>query len=377
MPTRVVQLLADLVAIPSVNPRRGQDPGGESAVARYISAWARQHGFRTRLEEVLPGRENVYVWVPGTHPGQLLLQSHLDTVEVDDMDAPFTLTEHSGRWYGRGACDAKAQLAIFMTAIERSDSTPHPDILLAGCIDEEDHYRGVSRLCAGGLIDADTIGAIVGEPTNLRCVTAHMGVLRGTLTATGPGGHSSQGGRVMNPIETLAEVISYLAGPERKRLGSLRHPLLPPPTLTVTTVTGGEAINVLPRRVTACYDRRTLPAEDPQAVWATLADQIHHRWPAVTADQPLLADQGLETPPDAGVVKAFRTALSGLGLPAEPIGVPFGSDASKIARLGVACVVFGAGSIEQAHTPNEYVDEGQLHTAVEVISGCLCAAVTK
>lgn len=375
-PTREAQLLGELVAIPSINPRSGSSATGETQVAQYIQRWAARRGFDVELIEVSAGRSNAIVRIPGTEAGCILLQSHTDTVETDGMSVePFTLTSDDGRWYGRGSCDAKGQLAAFMTAIERVTGAidGHHSIVLAACVDEEEHYRGVTALCANGLsgIGEDTIGAVVGEPSELRCVVAHKGVLRGSITARGAGGHSSRPTESENPINTMAEVICHLAGPVVERLASDRHPLLGSASLIVTMIEGGEAINIIPRQVTARYDRRTLPAEDPQEVWAQLKDELESRWPSVTVAEPSLIDHGLDSAPDSPFVSQFTAVLDRLGLEAEPVGAPFGSDASKIARLGIDCVVFGAGSISKAHTADEFIPDTELTAAVDVIASLL------
>lgn len=376
MTSREATLLAEMVAIPSVNPRSGSCVGGETLVARYIRDWAVGLGFDAELAEVEPGRSNVYVRIPGTLDGLVLLQSHTDTVEIDGMTVePHRLSLVDGRWYGRGSCDAKGQLAAFMAAIERAVATgEHHSILLAGCIDEEEHYRGVTALCAHAAAadGEDVIGAVVGEPSELRCVVAHKGVLRGTITARGSGGHSSRPGDSPNPINELAEVISYLAGPVTDQLAKAHHPLLGSPTLAVTTIHGGDAINIIPRTVAVGYDRRTLPTEDPMAVWRELKSGIEDRWPVVTVDPPTLIDHGLDAAAGSNFIGRFGAAMHRSGLRFEPVGVPFGSDASKIARLGIDCVVFGAGSIDQAHTSDESVPDDELTTATAVIAELLC-----
>lgn len=371
---RVRELLRDLVAIDSVNPRGGGAVGGESAVAQYVHHWAASHGFSAELTEVDPGRHNVIVRIDGALPGTLLLQTHLDTVETDGMVVePFVLTERDGRWYGRGSCDAKGQLAIFMAAIEMVPAAERHSVILAGCTDEEESFHGVSHLCRNGSagIGHDLIGGVVGEPTELRCVVAHKGVLRGGFTAHGPGGHSSRPAGVPNPIVTMAEVASYLSGPHADELRGLSHPLVGEATLTLTMISGGDAINIIPRSVTLRYDRRTLPAEDPLKVLDALRRSISARWPEVVVDPPSLADGGLDAGVDSEIVRRMGLAVAQQGLDPTPVGVPYGSDASKINRIGIPCVVFGAGSIGDAHTPDESVEIEQVLRGVDVIAALL------
>jgi acetylornithine deacetylase len=353
--SRVEEILADLVAIASVNPRDGESDGGETRVGEHIAAWARGHGLEAELEESLPGRSNVYVTVPGTLPGRILLQSHTDTVEVQGMTVePF----HMRRY------DDKIVAAVESVV---QSGAPHHEVMLAGCVDEEERYRGVLTLCER---DGDFAGAIVGEPTELRMVVAHKGVVRCRIYVEGPGGHSSTPQGRLNPISVCAQIVDHLDTVVTPRL-PLDDPLLGPATLVVTMIEGGEAINVIPREASLRLDRRTLGREEPMEVWRALKDEIESRWPEAVVEEPSLIDYGLEAAEGSAFTQAMGAALVGAGLDPTGIGVPYGSDASKIVRMGVPCVVFGAGSISNAHTPDEFVSVTQLERGVEVISALL------
>lgn len=371
--SRVLELLADLVAIPSINPRCGGDPGGESAVAAYVAAWAEERGWPVELAEAEPERMNAYVTVPGELPGAVILQTHSDTVRTDGMPEPFSLQVRDGKAYARGACDAKGQLAAFMAAQEQvaGGGQPQHSVLLAPCVDEEEQFRGVVALCdwlrrrsADG--SELPMGAIVGEPTQLVAVAAHNGVLRGRIVCHGPGGHSSRPGGVRNPITVAAAVVQHLATTEAEQLASMDGGF-GSPTLAVTLIEGGEAINIIPREVALSYDRRVLPGEDPDLVWQRLRDDLEHTFEGVTVERPMLADHGLSPTADSPFTQAVLRA-TGTNVVTH---VPFGSDASKIARLGIPALVFGAGSIDRAHKVDEYVEVDQLEQAVAMLSAVL------
>ncbi|MGC0251843.1 M20/M25/M40 family metallo-hydrolase [Pseudactinotalea sp. Z1748] len=374
---RTEQILAELISIPSVNPRHTAADGGETRIAEHLARWAQGHGWPGRLDEALPGRSNGVVTIPGELPGTIVLQTHSDTVEVQGMTVePFRMERAAGRVTGRGVCDAKGQLAMFMAALERvaDDDQPHHTIVLAACVDEEERFRGVLDLCTR-LDPEEVLGAIVGEPTELALVTSHKGVLRGRILIDGPGGHSSMPDGVVNPITVAAEVIAYVAGEMDVRLRELTDPQVGAASLTLTMIDGGDAINIIPRQVALSYDRRTLPGEDPHAVWTKLQRDLEGRFNGVRVEEPALADPGLPHS-EAPLVHTFQDVLSRHDLPAAAVGVPYGSDASKIARLGIPAMVFGAGSIKQAHTPDEYLDLDQLHRGVEVLHDLLTTDLT-
>jgi acetylornithine deacetylase len=117
-------------------------------------------------------------------------------------------------------------------------------------------------------------------------------------------------------------------------------------------------------------DRRLLPHESAEQVlkeYQALLDEIERTDPTfdVQMEEPLLVDGALDTSPDSEVARVSSQVLGEMGLDAGLAGVPFGSDASKLASVGVPSIVFGPGSIDQAHAAVEYVDLQQVHQAHE------------
>ncbi len=360
----VLDLLRDLVRIPSVNPRGAPGDGGETAVAVYVRDWLGRHGVRAELHEVLPGRCNVVAVVPGRDPAVVLLESHLDTVETDGMTVrPHDGETRDGRLYGRGACDAKGPLAAFMlAAAELARGGPPPlTLVLAGVCDEEHAYRGVLHLLET-LADRPVVGALVGEPTGLVPATAHKGVVRYTVRTTGRPGHSSRPEEAVNAISLMAPVIAHLTA---TRPAVAPHPLLGPATRSVTRVRGGTGPNTIPGSCEVDIDRRTLPGEDPEAVWQQDRDELTALGTEV--DPPFTVDPALDTPPGTPVVSALCDALAAHGRPHHIQGMPFGTDASKLARAGMPSVVFGPGSVTDAHAAAESVDLAEVELAARIV----------
>uniref|UniRef100_A0AAU2A281 Probable succinyl-diaminopimelate desuccinylase n=1 Tax=Streptomyces sp. NBC_00093 TaxID=2975649 RepID=A0AAU2A281_9ACTN len=368
MTTEVEGLLRDLVRIPSVNPRGGPGDGGETAVAEYVRDWLRRRGVRAELYEVLPGRHNVVAVVPGRSAETVLLESHLDTVETDGMTVdPYAGEIRDGRLYGRGACDAKGPLAAFMLAVaELAAGEPPPrTVVLAGVCDEEHAYRGVLHLL-DTLADRSVVGAIVGEPTGLVPAVAHKGVVRYTIRTRGRAGHSSRPEEAVNAITLMAPVIAHLAAHAPT---TPPHPLLGPATRTVTRIRGGTGPNTIPGVCEADIDRRTLPGEDLDTVWQ--ADRTELAALGAEVDPPFTVDPALETASDADIVTALREALREHGHPYEVQGMPFGTDASKLAGAGIPSVVFGPGRVEDAHAAEESVEVKEVELVTRVVIATL------
>ena len=371
----VLLTLADLVAINSINPAyEGGVP--EEGVARYVEAFFTRIGIETFRQEVLPGRSNVIARLPGRNAGRrIVLEAHMDTVSIAGMTIdPFVSAVTDGRLYGRGSCDTKAGLAAMMHALaylrERS-ITPPCEVWLAAVVDEEHAFRGVLKLCENLQADA----AIVAEPTELRAVIAAKGVLRWKLRTRGKAAHSAKPHLGISAINHMAHVLLALER-EATVLAARTHPLLGPATLNVGLIRGGEQINFVPDRCEISIDRRLLPGENPQEVWTAtgaLLTALGRELPgfAFEMDAPSIADGPLETSDTDPAALLAQRILADLGLNAGLTGVPFGSDASKLARHGVPSIIFGPGSIDRAHAAVEYVECDQVIGALSFYLGFL------
>jgi acetylornithine deacetylase len=379
MSTQVRELLQTMVSVPSVNPRDVEAPPngtGEGPLAALVASTLEGAGLEVRLDQVLPGRPNVIATLAGRDRGRaLLLETHLDTVEVDGMTIPpFTPEVRGGRLQGRGSCDAKGCLAAFMTALTgaaRRGVRPPTDVVLAAVMDEEHRFRGVLRV----LDDAPRYrAAVVGEPSELRLVAAHKGSVRIEVRAHGRTAHSSQPADGDNAVERMADVIAFVRdrlAPDAERIP---HPLTGPATVCPTIVRGGSGFNVVPGSCSLFLDRRTLPGEDAHAVWREYRDRIQSLAPgAIEVVPPALVDLALDTPRSSPVVEALAAAMRAHGLDPDPIGVNYGTDASKIADRGIPSVVFGPGSIADAHQPDESVELAQVEAAAEVVAELIAA----
>lgn len=359
---RLVALLSDLVAIESVNPAY-PGGGGEAAVADYVADHCRRLGLDVTRQTVLPGRDNVLAALrtPGA-AGALLFEAHTDTVGLDAMGERALRPEvREGRMYGRGACDTKASLAAMLVALEALQERRDElgvDVLLLAAVDEEHQFRGVlSFLDAGHAVHA----AVVGEPTDLRVVVAHKGCVRWRLTARGRAAHSSRPEEGVNAIDRMADVLLALRERLQPRLRGRDHPLTGGPTLSVGRIWGGTGVNVVPDACTVEVDRRVIPGEDPLGALAevdALLDELRSGDPTlgVEREPPFVVDWPLATPPDASIVRAVGAACRDMRLDPTPIGVAYGTDASKLWALGgIPSVVLGPGSISRAHTADEFV----------------------
>ena len=367
----VIELLADLVAIPSVNPMGSDANGpefGEARMAEYVAGFLERHGVHVERQAVLPGRENLLAHVVGrSERGSILFETHMDTVRVDNMEiAPFEPVQRDGKLYGRGSCDAKASLAAMMrTMVEARRRTPAMDVWLCAAVDEEYTFGGAAYLVRSGFRAGS---ALVGEPTGLQVVTAHKGAARWRLTAHGRSAHSATPWEGENAIYKMARVISAL----ERHAGALQaqtpHPRLGPRTLNVGTIEGGQTVNTVPDRCQITVDRRVLPGEDLATVAGSMDAFLAAEGLAGLVEvTEILRDPPMELAQDSPWAQTVLAAARQV-VPADFAAVHYGTDASKFAGAGMPSLVMGPGDIAQAHTANEWVRIDEVRAAVEVYS---------
>jgi acetylornithine deacetylase/succinyl-diaminopimelate desuccinylase-like protein len=354
--SRTDKLLAELVALPSVNPAflpGGHPDAGEQRVAEFLAATAARAGLEVDLVPVLPGRPNLIARLrpAGSVRQTILLAPHLDTVVAEP--GQFVPRRRNGRLYGRGACDTKGSVAAMLDALlelARQPGRPqHTEIIFAGLADEENWQAGSRALVESGL-RADL--AIVGEPTRLQAVTAHKGSVWLELTTRGRAAHGSTPQLGRNAVLAMARVVVALETRYAAALRRRRHPLLGTGTVNVGRIAGGRQPNIVPDDCTILVDRRTLPGETEAGVLRELGAFFRAQKLVVrTASTKAAACPALETPVAHPPVRAFLASLR----QTRPLGVDYFCDAAVLAAGGIPSVVFGPGDIAQAHTVDEWI----------------------
>jgi acetylornithine deacetylase/succinyl-diaminopimelate desuccinylase-like protein len=391
--TRTEKLLAELIALPSVNPAfvpppfmvgtarravrweaelppdaRAARPHllvGEQRVADFLASVAARAGLEVELQKVLPGRSNVIARLlpPGKIRQTILLAPHLDTVGADESQ--FIPRRKNGRLYGRGACDTKGSIAAMLAALcELANAKSRPletEIVFAGLVDEENAQAGSRALAASGF-KADL--GIVGEPTRLQVVTAHKGSLWLQLETHGRAAHGATPQLGQNAVHEMARIVDALETDYAMRLRKRRHPLLGTATVNVGMIYGGAQPNIVPDRCVITFDRRTLPGETETSVRREIAALLRAKGLSAKISSTKLAPcLPLETNPKLPLVRNFLRSVG----QTRPAGVDFFCDAAVLSRGGIPSVVFGPGDIAQAHTADEWISLDSLERGKNLI----------
>ena len=378
-------LLKQLIAIPSVNPM-GRDLEGptiyEGRMSDFLVRFFTERAIECERISVSAGRDNVIAHVAGASGlPTILLDAHQDTVPVDEMTIdPFDPVVREGRIYGRGACDVKGGMAAMIWAIDRlvrEGGGNHPTVILTCTCDEERGQLGAAdivRLFGEANVKRsrwlrstpDMI--IVAEPTDLNVAVAHRGATRWQLRTHGKAAHSSDPSRGENAIYRMAKLISVLEEYAGELATSPAHPLCGPKTLSVGRIEGGESINIVPALCTIEIDRRVIPGEDRLEVISQVDAYLRAR---LDFDfemlPPTSISHALSDDNNGDLAARLIVASSSVCAASRIVGLAFGTHAARYAQAGVPSVVFGPGSIEQAHTKDEWLDTQQLEQAGEIL----------
>lgn len=354
-------LLRDLISIPSVNP--DGDPGlpaercGEQAIGVFLADLLANAGASVEVEEVAPGRPNVLGRFPSDRPDKpvLLFAPHLDTVGVGNMTIdPFAAEERDGRIYGRGASDTKGPMAAMLAAIfslgEKIAELPY-QVHFVGFAAEESGQHGSKHFAATRA--ADYAFAIIGEPTRMTVVNTHKGCAWCRIDVPGKAAHGSTPDRGDNAILRATRIIQHLDTSFREELRNAVpvDPLLGHSTLNIGMIQGGVRANIVPSHCQITVDIRTTPgllasATDPATRLRRAVAEID---PEATVTNAGTSAAPLDTDPGHPVARQLAAAGEGFE------GAPWFCDASHLAAAGLPSVAMGPGSIEQAHTEDEWI----------------------
>jgi acetylornithine deacetylase len=369
------RLLRDLVALPSVNPmgRPAQGPEFyEHRVTDYLEGFFRDLGVPWERQPTAPLRDNVVARCELPGPRRtVMLEAHTDTVPTDNMTIdPFGARVEGDRLYGRGACDIKGGLAAMLSAfarVVRERPAQAANVIMACCVDEEYTFKGVQELVRRGL-KGDV--AVVAEPTGLDIVHAHKGVVRWDVFTTGRSCHSSTPEQGVNALYRMGRLLTAIEQYAERLRASRADPLLGPPTLSVGRIEGGTSVNTVPDSCRIEVDRRLIPGEDPLAAPAHFVEYLRGEAGidfAFTCAEPWMSKTPLGPERSGELVRRLGEAIDSVRGGHRVRAVPFGTDASTIARAGTPAVVFGPGDIARAHTCDEWVSLDEVEQASEIL----------
>ncbi|HEX7025114.1 MAG TPA: ArgE/DapE family deacylase [Gemmatimonadales bacterium] len=369
--TDLIRTLSDLVRIDSINPTLVPGAPGEAEIARYVADWLRGAGLQVTVFEPEPGRPSVAGRLRGRGGGKsLMLNAHMDTVDVEGMAEPWSGVVREGRLYGRGSYDMKGSLAACMAAAKGLAESGEPlrgDVVVAAVADEEYGSIGTADL----LTHLRTDAAIVTEPTSLRVCRAHKGYLWIEVEVTGRAAHGSRFDQGIDANLRMGRFLHALEGLERELRSRPPHPLVGPPSLHAALLSGGTGLSTYAARSVVRIERRTVPGETERGAVA----EIDALLAALRAEDPalqisrttLFTRDPFEVGKEAGIVRTLDVAAGAiLGRAPVHFGDTPWMDSALTAAAGIETVVFGPHGAG-AHAAEEWVDVESVVSTAEVL----------
>ncbi len=365
----VVELLQQLIKIPSVNPddAPGTDKTHEQDIADWLKPLLEGHGFKVTLEEVLPGRPNLIARSPGpTSRKRIMLAPHLDTVGVGGMTIdPFCGDIKDGKIWGRGASDTKGPMAaMIMGLVENKEILAELPVAVdfVAFMGEESVQQGSKHFTQHHADEYEF--AIAGEPTLLNLVHVTKGATWITVEAHGKAAHSSQPQLGENAIMILARSLDMINRKLSNRLATYTHPILGHSTLNIGTIAGGSRPNIVPDYACAQIDFRTTPSLQEAGGAVELLEDFISEMKLPIKIKSAHENPPMETPSDNEYI-AKILASSPIS---KTVGAPWFSDAAHLTSGGIPSICSGPGSIDQAHTKDEWIKISDLESGVTFFS---------
>lgn len=361
-----------LIASPSISSGNSQLDQSNLGVIHLLAEWLEALGFEIKIKPLSERKANLIATLGDTErKNGLVLSGHTDTVPYDEgcwsVD-PFAATIKDDRLYGLGSADMKSFFVLVLEAVRhyRRKELSRPVVVLATA-DEESSMNGARALAREGI----RLGrcAVIGEPTGLRPIRMHKGVMMESIRVTGRAGHSSNPALGASAAEGMLTVLGELLIWRSELQSRYKNPLfeVAVPTLNIGSIHGGDNPNRICARCESQIDIRPLPGMD----MAELRHALKQRLEAVLSLQPRLSletvslMEGLpafETPAETELVRLCEK-LSGQSAGA----VAFGTEAPFLSQLGMETVILGPGSIDQAHQPDEYLSLAHIEPAIRLL----------
>lgn len=370
--TRIfTERLAQLVAQPSISSTSKQFDMSNRGVIELLANWLQPRGFQVEIMDLPDNKANLIATL-GSGPGGLVLAGHTDTVPCNPdrwQQSPFELVDRDNRFYGLGATDMKGFFPTILAAMDELGEQLHtlkqPLIVLATA-DEESSMSGARALAEAGRPKARY--AVIGEPTGMRPIRMHKGIMMESVRVQGIAGHSSNPALGRNALETMHAVIADLLQFRHQLQAAHHNPgfAVDVPTLNLGHIHGGDNPNRICGHCEMHFDLRPLPGMDIDELRETIAGRL----------QPIA--ERLQTPISLehliGGVDAFEEpATSQLVKIAERLtghssaAVAFATEAAFMQQLGMQTIVMGPGSIDQAHQPDEFLAHDQIRPAIRTL----------
>lgn len=373
---KTLTMIEELIAQPTVSSTSLELDQSNHQIIHLLANWMESIGWQVDIIPVTEHKANLVATLGCIdQPDGLVLSGHSDTVPFDEQlwqSDPFTVKERDQRLYGLGCTDMKAFFALAIAAARdlTAKDLSKPLTLVATC-DEESSMAGAKALLASGR----KLGryAVIGEPTDLRPVHMHKGIITESIRIEGQSGHSSDPSLGANALEAMHIVLSILLEWRNELQSKHQNPAfkIPYPTLNLGYIHGGDNPNRICGHCETQIDIRPIPGMELDELKSTLREKLevsvkHNSKLVLTVHSLFDGLPAFCTPEQSEFLKTLENLLD---TPAE--SVAFGTEAPYFNQMGMETVVIGPGSINQAHQANEYLDMRQIQPGIDLLQSLI------
>lgn len=374
-PPPLITMMSQLIASPSISSSQASWDQSNKKVIELLESWLSSLGFSCEVMAIpnRPNNVNLIATI-GHGEGGLVLSGHTDTVPYDQgrwQSDPFSLEERDNKLYGLGSCDMKGFFAVVIDTLRDMDlrQLKEPLIILATA-DEESSMSGARALVNQQKIKARY--AVIGEPTQLKPIYAHKGIMMERIQIKGQSGHSSNPALGNNAMDAMHLVMSELMTFRQQLKKKYRDAsfVIDYPTMNFGCIHGGDSANRICGKCELDFDLRALPGMSNQSLMEeiqAILPKIEETTGTTIEMHSLFEDiPSFLTSTDSDILKTCEALTQQTG-----DSVAFCTEGPFLNQLGIETLILGPGSIDQAHQPNEFMALDQIKPMQHILRGLI------
>lgn len=365
-----IDMMSQLISIPSISCTQEHLDQSNKPVIELLANWADSIGFNCEIQQINQTNKFNLVASAGQGTDGLMLSGHTDTVPYDETQwnsDPFELTLKNDRFYGLGSCDMKSFIALALEASKQIDfkKLKRP-LVLCATADEESDMSGARWLQKH--FNHSIKHCIIGEPTDLKPIHQHKGILMESITFHGQAGHSSDPNNGNSALEGMLDFMNAIKNYRQELQNNHQNPAfaVPIPTLNLGHIHGGDNPNRICAKCQLDIDLRFLPGMS----LSSLRDSIHqiahlvaeNRDLSVNFDMLFKGLPALDTDINSEITQFLEMQSKH-----KSKTVAFATEGPFFNDLGMNTMIFGPGSIDQAHQADEYLAKNQINPSISII----------
>ncbi|WP_344799591.1 acetylornithine deacetylase [Litoribacillus peritrichatus] len=371
----LIDRMSTLIALPSVSCTHPDMDMSNLPVIEALADWFERMGFAIEIQHVpnQPGKANLIATL-GSGPGGLVLSGHTDTVPFNENrwnSNPLKLDQRDNKLYGLGTCDMKGFFSVVIEAVlPYLDKPLQQPLIVLATADEESSMSGARALAQQGYPKARY--AVIGEPTSLKPIHMHKGIMMEVVRIQGKAGHSSNPDLGNNALEAMHSVMGELISFRQELASNYQNAdfQVSVPTLNLGCIHGGDNPNRICGHCELQYDLRALPGMSND----DLRESIRQRLiPLGEQFNVKLTSEALfdGVPSFASEKTSEMVQLAEKLTGHDSEAVAFATEAPFLQQMGMDTIVLGPGSIDQAHQPDEFMALDQINPMVDVLRGMI------